>query len=261
MIDVHSHVLWGLDDGAETLEDSVAMLVIARAAGTTDIVATPHANARYKYNLDLIAERIRDLEGVPADLPFVHRGCDFHLSLDNINEALREPAKFTVNGRNHLLVEFSDTFIPPSTEEIFRQFIALGIVPVITHPERNPILQGAIDRLRIWTAMGCLMQVTAQSLTDRFGKAARSAAFSMLSERLVHVIASDGHDTVHRPPRLDAANEILHEKMGSEAADLLLIHNPRAILEGGKVWLAASGGVQREKKRKWFFFGRFRAIE
>jgi protein-tyrosine phosphatase len=252
MIDVHSHILWGLDDGAGDQEESIAMLRMAAASGTTDIVASPHANNEYKFDENLVAERIAELSKTTG-IPRIHRGCDFHLNIENIQAAMANPSKFTIGGLNHLLVEFADTFIPPSTEEIFRQFLARGIVPVVTHPERNPILQSSAERLQNWTKMGCLVQVTAQSLTDRFGKAAQQAAWGFLRKGLVHVIASDGHDTVHRPPRLDHALELLTAEMGAETAQILLSENPGSIIAGGKVWMSAAAAPP--PKKKWFFFG------
>ena len=134
MIDIHSHILWGIDDGAKDRDESLAMLKLAAETGTTDIVATPHSDLQYKLDPDLVTERIRDLSEATGGSPRIHRGCDFHLSLDNVHAALENPAGFTINGLSYLMVEFADVFIPPSTEEIFRRFIELGVVPVVTTP-------------------------------------------------------------------------------------------------------------------------------
>ena len=96
-VDIHSHVLYGLDDGARTFEDSVEMLRLARNAGTTDIVATPHANSRYHWDPELIDERISELQ--PHTDVRIHRGCDFHLQFDNIQDAIAYPQKYTINGK------------------------------------------------------------------------------------------------------------------------------------------------------------------
>lgn len=252
MIDIHSHILWDLDDGAKDREESLAMLKMAAETGTTDIVATPHSDHQYKFNPGLVAERILELSDATGGVPRIHRGCDFHLSLDNVQAALETPTRFTINGLSYLMVEFADTFIPPSTEEIFRCLIKLGVVPVITHPERNPILQDSFKRLETWIGMGCLMQVTAQSLTDRFGKAAEKTAWAMLKREMVHVIASDAHDTEHRPPRLDHAREILTRELGSQAAGTLLEENPASIIAGQRVWVEAP--VSEGSGKKWFHF-------
>src|SRR5438093_8548781 len=94
-VDIHSHILYGVDDGAQTLDESLEMLELARSAGTTDIVATPHANAEYGFNPELIGQRIAELRG-HVDLR-IHSGCDFHLQFDNINDAVAHPEKYTIN--------------------------------------------------------------------------------------------------------------------------------------------------------------------
>ncbi|MGP8245243.1 MAG: tyrosine-protein phosphatase [Bryobacteraceae bacterium] len=254
MVDIHSHVIWGVDDGARSREESLAMLRLAAETGTTDIVATPHCDSQYKYDPAVRDERIRDLMGATGGTPRIHPGCDFRLSFDNIQLALEEPARFTINGLRYLMVEFADTLIPSSTEEIFHRFIARGICPVITHPERNPILRSAFERLQNWTEIGCLLQVTGQCLTERFGKAAHESAWALLRKGLVHAIASDGHDTEDRPPRLDAAREILTREMGAEAAELLLVTNPAAVIAGEPVWSTASASAGPRKKSRLAFW-------
>ena len=194
-------------------------------------------------------------EGVPSiELPKrrIHRGCDFHLSLDNVQSAMQDPTRFTINGLSYLMVEFAETIIPTSTEEIFRLLLERGVTPVITHPERNPILQDSFKRLSKWIEMGCLLQITAQCLTDRFGKAAELSARALLKMRMVHVIASDAHDTQHRPPRLDLAREILTRELGSDVAAMLLEDNPAAIIAGREILVDAP--EQGDSQKKWFHF-------
>ena len=231
MVDIHSHVLWGVDDGPATFDDSLAMLRIAAQTGSTDIVATPHADSEFTYRPDLIAERIQQLQSAVGDSPRIHRGCDFHLSLMNIQDALIDHHKYTINSGRYLMVELSEFFISPSMHEVLRQFASCGIVPVVTHPERNPILQRSPQVFERWIGQGCLAQVTAQSITGDFGGAAKDAAWSMLRNGFVHFVASDGHDTVNRPPRLDRARDVLLREIGPEAANLLLLHNPQAVIQ------------------------------
>jgi len=253
LIDVHSHILWGLDDGAQTREDSLAMLRIAADCGTAAMVATPHADLQFKYDAALVDDRIADLTAATGGVPKLYRGCDFHLTLENIEDALRNATKYTINRGPYLLVEFADIFIPPTTDDVFQEFLERGIIPVLTHPERNPILQQHLSRVGHWVAMGCLAQVTAQSLTDRFGKAAQSAAWRLLRDNLVHVIASDAHDTVHRPPRLDIARDILTRELGPETASLLLERNPEALIAGTP---AVPTQSRPAAKKRWYEFWR-----
>src|SRR4051812_36338517 len=108
MVDIHSHILWGLDDGADTRETSIAMLKMAAEAGTTDIVATPHANFEYRFDKVLVSQRIAELAEATAGRPRIHSGCDFHLSFENIEDALQTPARYTINDGPYLLVEFPE---------------------------------------------------------------------------------------------------------------------------------------------------------
>lgn len=254
MVDIHSHILWGMDDGATTFDDSLAMLRLAYQTGTTDIVATPHANFEFTYRLDLIAERIQQLQSAVGDSPRIHRGCDFHLRLDNIQDALIDHRKYTINSGRYLMVELADLFIVPTMHEVLRQFVSHGIVPVITHPERNPVLQRSPEVLERWIGQGCLAQVTAQSITGDFGPAAKDTVWSLLRIGFVHFVASDAHDTLHRPPRLDRAREVLEREIGPEAANLLLLHNPQAVIQDFPV---APGPIPLFPKKPTPFWRRF----
>ena len=256
MIDIHSHILYGLDDGSPDRETSLAMLAIAAAHGTTDIVATPHSDSHYLYQPTLVDERIKELNELTGNTPRIHRGCDFHLSIDNVQACMRDHTVYTINGLCYLMVEFAEYFIPPSTENILRQLQDLGVVPVITHPERNPVLRDSTARLEKWIESGCLIQLTAQSLSDRFGREAQSASWNWLRKGMVHVLASDAHDTVHRPPRLDLAHAIVAEKLDRETADLLLVSNPGAIVRGEPVLPISASYSPGGSSKKWFQFWR-----
>jgi protein-tyrosine phosphatase len=250
VVDIHSHILYGLDDGAADREQSLAMLEMAAAGGTTDIVATPHANIEYKWQPDLIEERIADLQSAAGGSIRIHRGCDFHLAFDNIQNALEHPNKYTINHRNYLLVEFGDLLIPKTTGEVFRQMLNAGIVPVITHPERNQLLQLRLQKLEEWVAAGCLLQVTALSFLGRFGRRAKSFSDLLLKKRMVHVVASDAHDTKHRPPVLGEARRYVEKAAGEALAEALFVANPAAMLTGAPVEIA---GPAPEVK-KWYRF-------
>lgn len=245
MVDIHSHILWGLDDGAETLEESLAMLKLAAESGTTDIVATPHANSRYRYQPELIQQRIAEASAGISGKPRIHHGCDFHLSFDNVQAAMEDPAKYAINGGHYLLVEFPDGPLA-GMKRVLTTLIDCGLTPIITHPERNRQLRRIDDEFVEWVRMGCLVQVTAQSLLGRFGKHAEESAWEMVDRGLAHFIASDAHDTQDRPPRLDLAFEALSHRAGQSHAQLLSIENPSAVLSGERV------RVNTPKPKPWY---------
>jgi protein-tyrosine phosphatase len=253
LVDIHSHVLWGVDDGAKTFEDSLAMVEMAAASGTTDLVASPHASPRYKFNPELIQERTGELRAaVAANAALairLHTACDFHLSYDNIQDALANPRKYTINNGPYLLVEFSDLIIFRNTAEIFSRMIEAGIMPIITHPERNSLLRQRLSEIVTWCEAGALTQVTAQSFAGRFGNRAAEFSRTLLDQGLVHFVASDGHDTVLRPPRLDEAFAWIEERYGRETAELLCITNPRATLSGEAI---TRPEATANPPRKWY---------
>src|SRR5581483_7573855 len=233
MIDVHSHILWGLDDGARTLEESIAMLKVAAESGTTDIVATPHCDFRYPFQPEIIRRRIEELNAAPVK-PRIHTGCDFHLSFENVQKAMENPAAYLINGGPYLLVEFPNSPLA-GMDRIMSILLDRGLIPIITHPERNPELRRIGSEFVAWIERGCLVQITAQSLLGRFGKPAQESAWEMVRRRLAHIVASDAHDTSDRPPRLDLAFQALSAGVGEPQAHQLTVENPRAVLSGDPV--------------------------
>ncbi len=232
MIDLHTHVLPGLDDGARTVDDSLEMLRIAAESGTTDLVASPHANLQFQFDPHIVDRAIADLAAASGHRVRLHRGCDFHLYFDNIEDALAHPRKYTINGNCYLLVEFPDLLIAKTSTEIFSRMVQAGMVPVITHPERNPLLWRRLADLRKWIELGCCLQVTGQSLLGRFGSEARNFARELMNQDLVHFIASDAHDAEDRTPRLDNAYQHIAKRWSAARAERLLVTNPRAALAG-----------------------------
>ncbi len=235
MIDIHSHILPGLDDGAQTLEESVAMLHMAAADGTTDIVATPHSDLQYSFDPDVVTRKIEELRHAAGDGVRIHRGCDFHLHYDNIQDALANPCKYAINHKRYVLVEFSDLLIARTTADVFFRMLSAGMTPIVTHPERNQLLQKRIDDLQSWAEQGVLLQVTAQSFFGRWGRDAKSFSDQLMRRNLVHFVASDAHNTEHRPPLLREAYDYVAKNWGEPRAEALFVVNPRATLAGDAI--------------------------
>ena len=235
MVDIHHHLLWGVDDGAKDFETSLAMARASAADGVTHVVCTPHANAQYQYdrtaNQEKVDELQRRLDGEQINLK-IGLGCDFHLSYDNVLDAKQTPALFSVNGLNYLMVEIPDYGIAPGLTETFYELQLAGLTPVLTHPERNPTLQADHTRLGEWMRGGVLVQVTGDSVTGKMGKTAEKMAHALLSKRWVHFLATDAHNVSSRPPRLSEARRIVEKKYGAAYAESLTVTNPQAVFEG-----------------------------
>ncbi|NYF89990.1 CpsB/CapC family capsule biosynthesis tyrosine phosphatase [Tunturiibacter empetritectus] len=235
MIDIHHHLLWGMDDGASTLEASVAMAKMAAADGITHIVCSPHSNGQYSYDPPIINAKIIELqERLDRDSIGIKlgRGCDFHMSYENIQEAKVDPTKFSINGLGYLLVEVPDYGLPRGLTEIFYQLQLAGLTPILTHPERNPTLQADQDRIAEWLQRGVLVQVTAGSVLGRMGKHAERMAHELLENRWVHFLATDAHNTTSRAPKMREALELVAAKYGPDYAHLLCVSNPLAVFMG-----------------------------
>ena len=252
LIDLHSHVLPGLDDGAPDQATAIAMCRMAADSGTTDLVLTPHNNTRYAFDPDRVEEARQELQTAVGQSIHLHRGCDLHLSTQNVEAALADPSRYTINGHDYLLVEFSDDLLVQGTSEIFGRFRDAGITPVITHPERNRHLRRNLRRLARWIQRGCRIQVTAQSLLGNFGESAQEAAIRMMDAQLVHFVASDAHNLKGRPPVLIKAYDFVLDRWGDKEADRVFIDHPWAALWGDVIRPAAG---RRKHRRGWSLFG------
>jgi protein-tyrosine phosphatase len=253
VIDIHSHIIYGVDDGSKTVESSIAMLRMAAEAGTTDIVATPHANDEYQFRPAVIGERLAEIQAQVPEIR-VHTGCDFHLNYENIEDCFQNPGKYTVNHKSYLLVEFPDGALIPNIDQIFERMLGMNIVPIMTHPERNWIIQQSLEKFESWVRIGALTQVTGGSLTGRFGKPAQKFAEQIIQMGLCHFIASDAHDTVDRHPRLTNSFEIVRKKWGEQTADRFFVANGLAVIDGAALDREEAVGATGKKCKRWFFF-------
>ncbi len=232
MIDIHHHLLPGLDDGPPNLDISVKMVEMAARDGITHIVCTPHANDRFAYNRARNEALVEELRGRVSGKVTLGLGCDFHMSYDNIQDALDHPDRYSINGRKYVLVEFGDTSIPESTTDSLYELNVSKQRPIITHPERNPVLQRHPERLASWIRDGALVQVTASSFTGRFGRTAQATAERFVKRNWVHFLATDAHNLESRAPVMTPGYEYLKKHHGVETAERLCNSNPRAVFEG-----------------------------
>ncbi len=253
MVDIHHHLLWGLDDGAKDFETSVAMAKASAADGVTHVVCTPHSNGVFAYEPELNAQRAAELQArLDADgvALKIGMGCDFHLSYDNIVDVKEHPMRYSVNGLGYLMVEIPDYGVPRGLTETFYDFQTMGLTPVLTHPERNPTLQQDQELLAEWMRGGVLVQVTGDSVTGRMGKKAEKMARQLLEKRWVHFLATDAHNVTSRPPRLSEARDLVAKKYGEDYARNLTTSFPRAVFEGKAFEPQEPLGLYEEFKEK-----------
>ena len=234
MVDIHHHLLPALDDGSPNLATSIEMARMAASDGITHVVCTPHASSHWTFDPTLIAARLNDLrttlaaESIPLTLG---AGCDFHLSYDNIEDAHTNPTRYTINAGRYLLVELPDIILAPGIGETLYNLRIDGMVPILTHPERNPTLQRSPDRLANWLRDGLIVQVTTSSVLGEMGKEAERMAHRLLANRWVNFLATDAHNLTTRPPRMSRAHDLVAKKYGAEYARLLCIANPTAVFQ------------------------------
>lgn len=232
MIDIHHHLLFDLDDGPTDIEISVAMAEMSIHDGITHIVCTPHASPHFKFDPESNRERLAAVERRLGGRVALGLGCDFHLMFDNIEDAIANPAKYSINGKSYLLVEFPEQNIAEGMTQVFFRLGLAGLTSIITHPERNPLLARRPERMQEWLRNGCYVQITAESLSGRFGKMAQKVSHELLKKNWVHFIATDAHDITSRPPKLREAYDLIASQYGTETAERLFVHNPRAAYYG-----------------------------
>lgn len=232
MIDIHSHILAEVDDGAKTWEISREMCRMAAADGIEHMVATPHANDRYKYDRAYLQGQLSKLRALTGGKPRLSLGCDFHLSYENVQDAMVRPEWYCIDGGYYLLVELNNHSIPAQIEEYLAKLGDKNLRPIITHPERNPILQQTPQRVLKWVELGCAVQVTASAVTGFWGERTWRTAIWLLERDAVHFLATDAHDTKHRVPILSAARKEVTEMCGGDVAHALVDSNPRAVISG-----------------------------
>jgi protein-tyrosine phosphatase len=255
MVDLHCHILPGLDDGPATMEESTAMAESAIADGITHIVATPHSSNDYFFDFAQVRQLRDELQAKVGNRLKIVTGCDFHLNPENLEALRKDPRQYCINQRDFLLVEFNEYSIPPAMDRTLHEIQLAGVQPVITHPERNGILRAHPERLKKWVRQGCFAQVTGGALTGGFGAGAQQDALRWVGEGLIHFVASDAHNTRSRPLRLQPAYDVIVDRFGQEKARSLFLDNPLAAFDGRELpHVPEIQETPPPKRRKRFFF-------
>jgi protein-tyrosine phosphatase len=246
VIDLHSHILPGVDDGARSLEDSFDIAQAAVADGIEVMAATPHVRDDYPTTLETMELGVGELRrellraGIPLD---VRKGAE--LAIEHVARIPDEDlGRYGLAGNPHyLLVEFPYYGWPLDVAQVVFRLRTLGITAVLAHPERNAEVQASPARLRPLVDAGALVQVTAGSLDGRLGRSARTTGLLLVEQGLAHVLASDAHSANVRAVGMRAAADAVGNE---DLARWLATDVPAAIADGGVL------PPRPKKRRRWF---------
>jgi protein-tyrosine phosphatase len=232
MIDIHHHCLPGIDDGPRTLSESVELCRMAAEEGIETIVATPHVlRGRWQNTsrpqLNAAIEELRSSIGAT---PRLILGSEYFFGHD-MDEMLRNQSILPLAGSRYVLVEFASHAVPPLVREPLYRVQLDGWTPIIAHPERNLVFQARPDLLASLIRIGVKTQVTTGSLTGEFGPAAEASALDFLKWGWVHMMATDAHNVIRRPPRFRAARARVADLAGEAIAEALFMENPKSVVE------------------------------
>lgn len=238
MIDLHSHILPGIDDGARSISMSLMMAQQAVDVGISHMVCTPHMHQGHydnsihtiQHSFDYLTERVAAL-GLDLSLSFAAE-VRADESLPDWIRNRSVPFLGELDGRPVLLLELPHSHVPVGIENLLRWLKAHGIQPLIAHPERNREIQRCPELIRRLRGLGCMLQVTAGALVRRFGDNPFELGLAMLHGNKIDVVASDTHDIRRRPNDMLAAYELICAEMGEPLARRLCVETPHAIVSG-----------------------------
>lgn len=236
MIDLHCHYLPGIDDGAQTLGESLDLARAAVAAGIKTAVMTPHVHVgRYENDLSSIKASFAAFRRALAEhaIPLEIRiGGEVRIAAEIMPMVEEEKIPYLgeLDGYRIVLLEFPHGQLMVGADKLIQWLLARRIRPLIAHPERNKEVMRNVEKIYPFVAMGCLLQLTGASVIGQFGKPARGCALALIERNWVTVVATDAHNLLHRPPNFDLARKAL-EKIGGEAfARQLTEHVPAEII-------------------------------
>jgi protein-tyrosine phosphatase len=260
MIDLHSHMLPNLDDGAKDWEQSLAMARIAVDDGITDVVCTPHwVSGRYENTRPLILDKLAECKKMLASAKIelrIHPGAELRLDI-TLPERIKAGELLTLNdGGKYALIELPDGSLPDHLDEFFWGLEMGRIKPILSHVERNSVIRQEPARLYRWVERGYLAQMTAASLVGSHTEEIREFAFHLLEHRLVHMLVSDSHGLHKRSPKLSEGLAAATEVIGVKAAQRMVYDIPAQVLRGESVNIPEPIPLKKKKKSFFDFFSR-----
>lgn len=236
MIDLHCHMLPGIDDGPKTMEQSIAMAKFAVENGIQRCVVTPHIQPGY-YDND-----ITNISAIFAlfQANLLEQGIDLNVAmaaevrvcgeLPMLISRSKIPFLGHWKGKKVILLEFPHDHIPVGADKLIGWLLDRDILPLIAHPERNQAIMRQPDKVQVFTKLGCLLQITASSITGLFGTESQKCALSFIQDGIVSIIATDAHNLIKRQPTMQAAKSLLLPLIGEKRVDELMVANPLEII-------------------------------
>lgn len=248
MIDIHCHILPGVDDGAKTVEDSLEMAKEAVKEGITSIIATPHHNSSYQNEKKEIIARVNDLnsrikeEGIPLN---ILTGQEVRIYGELLAD-LEKGKILPLCESQYLFVEFPSNYVPKYAERLLFDIQLHGLIPVIVHPERNKQLQEQSDLLYQFVGKGALTQVTASSICGYFGKNIKKFSHQLIEANLTHFIASDAHNISNRTFKMSEALDEIESQYGVDMV-YMFTENAELLVQNQNIYKEIPEKIKRKK--------------
>lgn len=251
MIDMHSHILFGVDDGPGELHQTIEMLQQAVNEGITEIIATSHSfHPQYNVTAKIVLQQIAILqqEVSKRNIPLtLHAGQEVRL-VENVVTLLETKEILPLANSKYMLLELPSSTVPKYTKDIIIALQAKGITPIIAHPERNKVIAERPSKLEELVREGAMAQITAGSLTGHFGKNIQKLSLDLVKANLVHTYGSDVHNLTTRPFLFDAGLTYLEKNKQLDAVDMLLENNARIVENKGFILYEP----QELSSKKWW---------
>ncbi len=255
MVDIHSHILPAVDDGARSLDEALEMCRLSAADGIRAMVATPHAHddIHKTHAPEFLRGKVAELNQRLGGQPRIHVGCELRFTHDIVNQICRQKTAPTIADGPYVLVEFPHMVVPPGTERALFELMSHQIRPIIAHPERNQMLMHEPEKFYALVENGVLGQADVGSFTGQFGKRVKQTAERLLEHGLLHIVGSDCHNTRNRLPGMSKAVAAITQLVGANFARAMAVDNPQAVIEGRPIPARPAPEMPKKPKR-WIFF-------
>lgn len=237
VIDLHCHILPGIDDGSKDIDQTLEMARIAVSEGIKTIICTPHyIQYNEPYNKKQVEELIEEInkrfsdEGITLNLVAGH---EVYMTPD-LPKLVQEGEVSTLNNSKYILVEFPMNDIPLYAEDVFYELRLMGLVPILAHPERYPMIMEDPNNLLKFLKLGVLCQANVGSVRGLFGERVQKTVIKLIEHNMIHFIATDAHGPKRRSPKIGAAIEVIKE-LDPQLVEKLFYENPLKVYQNEEI--------------------------